>query len=376
MNQSRLSYSARGRVATLRYFFNRYLTLISVTVLLIGLALILLGPVRAILGSLTPAAPRGNQGPNQSVSGPLTGGANPAPFDLIERQFVAFTTIPDRPRNKVIGYTIKPGDTLFGIAGEFGLKPETLFWSNKNVLNDDIHLIIPGTTLAIIPADGVYTTADGVSSLEAIVNANNGDVSAVVGSPYNELAGYAATDVPPWGMKIVIPGGHREIISWTPAVSAVTVTDKAGRTTTVYGYRQGMPGSCAAGIKGGGGTGAWLVPISPGSYSIAQGFAPWHSGIDMAANIGTTVRAADTGVIIFSGWDETGYGNLVILDHGNGWITYYGHLNSRAVGCGQTVQRGGTIGAVGTTGHSTGPHLHFEMRWQDRPDNPASYIGF
>jgi len=374
MNQTRLFFVVQNSLSTLPALFARYLTAISLGVLALGILLIAVGPLRAMLKNSSPAPDVAAN--NASPDAALESVQSYASLGLIERQFVPFTTIPNRPRNAVFGYTVNPGDTLFAIAQEFGIKPETIFWSNKESLNDDIHLLIPGVTLAILPTDGVYITADGLQTLGMIASANKGDVAAIVNSPYNELAGYTDADVPPWGMKITIPGGSREIVAWSSGASSEEQTDAAGRTTVVYGYRLGMPGSCAAGTQGAGGTGAWSSPISPGSYSVSQGFASYHSGLDLAANVGTTVRAADTGVVIFSGWDETGYGNLVVLDHGNNWITYYGHLNTYSVRCGQLVQRGAVVGASGTTGKSTGPHLHFEMRWQDRPDNPAAYIGF
>jgi len=336
-----------------------------------------LGPIRAVIVAIAPAPPSSQEthqdNPSFGVLGP---GGNLLNLTLVERQLVPYTTIPDRPRRTVVGYTVKPGDTLFGIAYNFSLKPETIFWSNKAELRDDVHLLLPGVTLAILPEDGVYTTADGVQTLDQIVVANNGDTALVVGSKYNELAGYGGSDIPPWGMKIVIPGGHRDIVSWPAAVTTVTVTDRQGRTTTVSGLMQGMAGSCAPGIPGAGGTGVWIPPVQPGNYTVTQGFASWHSGIDLAGVIGTTVIAADTGVVVFSGWNDYGYGQLVVLDHGNGWTTYYAHLNSRVVGCGDLVSRGSPIGSIGTTGNSTGPHLHFETRWLNTPDNPARYLGF
>ena len=118
----------------------------------------------------------------------------------------------------------------------------------------------------------------------------------------------------------------------------------------------------------------WARPV--GSYTITTPFTTGHSGIDLAAPLGTPVTASDSGVVIFSGWNDYGYGILVVLDHGNGWTTYYAHLSSTAVGCGQYVSRGGLVGQMGSTGRSSGPHVHFEMRWNHTPDNPASYIGF
>ena len=376
MNQSRLVYTIRERLSAVPYFVNRYFTAISLAVLVLGIALVALGPVRALVAALTPAASSAETHPDAPNLGVLGPGGNLLDLTLVQRQLVPYTTIPDRPRRAVMGYTIKPGDTLFGIAYAFNLKPETIFWSNKAELHDDVHLLLPGVTLSILPEDGVYTTADGVQTLDQIVAANNGDTAVVVASKYNELSGYGGGDIPPWGMKIVIPGGHRDIVSWPVAETSVSVTDSQGRVTVVSGLMQGMAGSCAPGIQGSGGTGAWIPPVAPGNYTVTQGFASWHSGIDLAGVIGTTVIAADTGVVVFSGWNDYGYGQLVVLNHGNGWTTYYAHLDSRVVGCGDLVSRGSPIGSIGTTGNSTGPHLHFETRWLNVPDNPARYLGF
>jgi len=374
MNQTRIAFTIRDSLSVVSSLIARFITPISILVLLIGVSSILLGPVHALQLLALLSSSRAEDGAPSSAVSPSDADSGSL-LNLIERQFVPFTTIPDRPRRGVIGYVVKPGDTLFAIAGEFGLKPETLFWSNKETLHDDVHLLFPGVTLAVPPSDGVYTTADGVKTLEKIVADNNGDLATVSASPYNELAGYTGADVPPWGMKIIIPGGSREIVSWPAPITVVTVTDRrTGVTSTVSGFMQGMGGSCAPGIAGGGGTTAWSVPVE--SYTVTTPYASYHAGIDLANVIGTTVRAADTGVVVFSGWNDWGYGNLIVLDHGNGWTTYYAHLNSRVVGCGDTVQRGSPMGSIGTTGNSTGPHLHFEMRWLNTPDNPARYIGF
>jgi len=373
MNQTRAYFVLRDGLRAVSGYTTRFLTPISIAVLITGLVLVMFGPLRAWW---TPSA-QISIGGGSSSAALMPDNSTFSPVDLIERQFVPYTTIPDRPRRSVIGYTIKPGDTLFGIAAQFDLKPETLFWSNKDILHDDVHLLLPGVTLTVLPSDGVYATADGDTPLEKIVADNKGDLATVLASPYNELAGYTGTDVPPWGMKIVIPGGSRELVSWPAPITVVTVTNRTtGVTSTVSGFMQGMGGSCAPGIPGGGGTTAWALPVQSGEYTITQPFAPWHSGVDMAGVLGTTVTAADTGVVVFSGWNDWGYGNLVVLDHGNGWTTYYAHLNSRVVGCGDMIQRGSPIGSMGTTGHSTGPHLHFEMRWLNTPDNPARYLSF
>ena len=97
-----------------------------------------------------------------------------------------------------------------------------------------------------------------------------------------------------------------------------------------------------------------------------------HEGIDIAASTGTSIRAAASGTVIFAGW-MGGYGNLTIIDHGNGLATAYGHQSAIYVG-GGSVSQGTVIGAVGSTGNSTGPHLHFEVRVNGSAVDPMGYL--
>jgi murein DD-endopeptidase MepM/ murein hydrolase activator NlpD len=137
----------------------------------------------------------------------------------------------------------------------------------------------------------------------------------------------------------------------------------------------------AAGIAGGveseGGPGSFSWPVtgtitSPfGWRSNPFGGGPeFHQGLDIAAPTGTTVTAAASGTVIMAQW-YGGYGNYILIDHGGGYSTGYGHLSAIYVSTGQSVQRGQAIGAVGSTGQSTGPHLHFEVRIAGKPVDPA-----
>lgn len=374
----------RGRLQALQLvadFFSRYLTPISVAVVIIGVALVIVGPVRAVFRD-RPAAEgsgEGTGGTSESGGAQAEVVAETASLSLssedntLDRALVPYTIIPDRPRDRVISYTVRPGDTLFAIADQFGINPNTLFWSNSETLGDNVHMLQNGIELFILPVDGVYHKSDGQHTLQWIADYYQADVNDIINSEYNELSGYTPADIPPWGMRIVVPGGQREIVDWRPPIIETT-DQRTGQV--VRGFMPGMGGSCAAGIVGSGGTGSWIPPLA--SYSFTQSYYPGHSGVDLAAPVGTPVLAADSGVVIFSGWvnPDWGYGILVVLDHGNGWTTYYAHLSGTNVGCGQYVPRGGTVGYVGTTGRSSGPHLHFEMRWGHVPDNPANYIGF
>jgi murein DD-endopeptidase MepM/ murein hydrolase activator NlpD len=374
MNQPFSPYRGSPLAGTaIERIFNRYLTPVSIGVVLIGLILVAIGPVRAYLTSIPSTAPN-TGGPASTTNQPqslaiLTSDSGVVTWE-VDRQLLPFTIIPDRPRNTVVTYTVKPGDTLFEIAAHFGIDPKTIFWSNA-VLEDNVHMLQPGIDLAIPPSDGVYFTADGAQSIESAAAFYKGDANEIINSQYNELAGYKTTDVPPWGMKVFVPGGEREL-SWGPPPVVETTDVRTG--TVVRGFMPGMGGTCASFVVPNVGTGAWVLPAQ--SYMVTQPFYPGHSGIDLGAPIGTPSYAADTGVVIFSGWNNWGYGILVVLDHGNGFTSYYAHLNSRSVGCGETVTRGQYIGQIGTTGQSSGPHLHFEIRWGHTPTNPAAYIGF
>lgn len=128
------------------------------------------------------------------------------------------------------------------------------------------------------------------------------------------------------------------------------------------------------------GTGRFVFPananISSGFGNRVHpilGYSRFHAGVDFSAGYGSTIRAADSGRVIFSGW-YGGYGQAVIIDHGGGLTTLYGHASRLFVSEGQAVQQGQSIGAVGSTGLSTGPHLHFEVRQNGNPVNPAGYL--
>ena len=131
--------------------------------------------------------------------------------------------------------------------------------------------------------------------------------------------------------------------------------------------------AAAAGGSSGGGSanasGSFLWPVASYVYVSSRfglrvhpitGKTKNHTGIDIASNQGTAVYASDGGSVTLAGWNG-GYGNCIMIDHGNGYVTLYGHLSSISVSVGQTVSQGATIGAVGSTGNSTGPHLHFEV---------------
>jgi len=128
-------------------------------------------------------------------------------------------------------------------------------------------------------------------------------------------------------------------------------------------------GACEGSYEGAYGSGTFIWPVDT-HYLSGNDYWSGHLGIDIAAAQGAPVYAADSGVIVFAGWASGGYGNTVIIDHGNGYQTLYAHLSSVAVRCGQSVSQGAVIAYAGSTGNSTGTHLHFEVRYMGGFINP------
>lgn len=353
-------------------FIKDNLTIIALVILGLGLVTFALGPVRSFLANRPADAPINPNTANRPVAILLSGDTVDEESVSIARIAQPYTTIPDRPRDTVSTYTVQAGDTLFSIAAQFGLDPSSLFWANTDKLRD-VHMMQAGMELVILPVDGVLHRSDETLNIEQIADLYSAGFDDIIFSEFNELSEFDRNYVPPWGMQIVVPGGIGEFTDFRPSV--VEVVDQA-TGTVVRGFMPGMAGSCAVGIAGGGGTGVWTLPV--GSPNLAQGFYPGHAGLDFAANTGTPALAADTGIVVFSGWVDAswGYGILVVLDHGNGFTTYYAHLSSVNVGCGQSVPRGSAVGQIGSTGNSSGPHLHFEIRTGDIPVDPSGFIAY
>ncbi|MCS6870566.1 MAG: peptidoglycan DD-metalloendopeptidase family protein [Anaerolineae bacterium] len=278
-----------------------------------------------------------------------------------------FTVAPARGRSQIIQYRIQPGDTLEKIAARFGISQDTIIWNNDGIY---VNRLLPGDTLTILPEDGILHRTRQEETIQSIADKYKVSPFSIVDSEFNPLLRNASpnTLLPP-GITVMVVGGvsDKKPVYWNPGITI----QGGGRNSTVsFG---GGPGSCGA-QPNTGGTGALVVPLPP-IYTVMRGFSPYHTGIDLAAPIGTTVFAADGGTVIFAGWSNWGYGNTVVLAHGN-LLTLYGHMSRVSVSCGQVVSRGTPIGAVGSTGNSSGPHLHFEIRVGEVPQNPESYLGF
>jgi murein DD-endopeptidase MepM/ murein hydrolase activator NlpD len=280
------------------------------------------------------------------------------------------TDVPSRPRMDVFQYTVKEGDTLFGLSDKFGISPETILWGNQPVLGDNPHNLHPGQELNILPVDGAYhkwSSGDGLNGVakffnvepEKIVNFSGNNLSP------SELGDWSNPNIEP-GTWLVIPEGKREFVSWSAPV--IPLDDPS--VAKVLG-----PGACETVSVGAVGSGTFIWPAN-NHWLSGFDFSPRanHHGIDVDGEEGDPVYAVDNGVVVYAGWNNWGYGNVVVINHGNGWQSLYGHLSGIYVNCSQSVWQTNIIGAIGNTGNSSGSHLHFELMYNGAKVNPHDYL--
>jgi murein DD-endopeptidase MepM/ murein hydrolase activator NlpD len=271
---------------------------------------------------------------------------------------------------------VQQGDTLNVIAANFELDPKTLFWGNPDTLTN-VHMLSVGMDLNILPVDGVLHVSDGKMTVAQIAQEYEVEPFDILDSPYNSLYAFMPEDYVPKGERVVVPGGQGDETDWVwnPEVAYSGDSSSSGSSTAgKVRFSPSDPGSCGW-QEIAYGTGAFSNPIPSGGYTITQWFSAWHSGIDLAGTTGTPVVASDGGRVIFAGWNNFGFGNLVVIVHG-ATMSFYGHLNGISVRCGQVISAGTQVGTMGNTGRSSGPHLHFEIRYNDIPTDPALYTTF
>lgn len=264
----------------------------------------------------------------------------------ITRQAKLHTEIPERPNSKIVKYTVQSGDNAWSIAKKFNLKPETILWSNEGLSAEAGNLRV-GATLNILPVDGVLHTVQDGDTLERIELLHGTPIQEIV-----EFPGNAFDLVPPYeiktGQQLIIPNGRNPFVWEEPGPPVIA------------GMGRKSPGLYSGALVNYG-TGRFIWPVAP-PIVLTQGYWGGHPGIDIDTYFRQPIFAADSGTVIFSGWSTSGFGKLVIIDHGNGYWTYYGHNEANLVSVGQGVVLGQQLAESGSTGNSTGDHLDFRIR--------------
>ncbi len=234
-------------------------------------------------------------------------------------------------------HTVKPGDTLSEIAAAYDVEIGTLI--NYNGVQD-VRRINTGTVLKIPSFDGIRYEVRPGDNLSGIALANNVTVNAILDANSLESALIQPGDV------LFLPGAAISDYEYKKATGTLIIYPTRGRLTSGFGYRSD--------------------PFT--------GVRRFHYGIDLANSLGTPIMAAMDGVVVDVENRPAGYGKYIVIRHSRGYQTLYGHLSSINVREGQRVKQGQRIGLMGSTGRSTGPHLHFSIYQNNRPVDPLAIL--
>jgi murein DD-endopeptidase MepM/ murein hydrolase activator NlpD len=258
------------------------------------------------------------------------------------------TLISEKVRDQIVTYTVASGDTVSTIAEKFGISEDTIRWQNNLVSKNSIKV---GQELQILPVTGISHKVQKGDTVYSIAKKYDTSPQAIVDFPYNTFTN-DETFALAIGQSVIVPDGViPEATLWSPTARVKQITPDAGTVVA---------------------SGSFVWPVSG---TITQRFSWYHPGVDIANSSAPNVLAADSGKVIVAGWpDNYGYGNRVIIDHGNGYVTLYAHLQAIYVTAGQSVARGSAIGKMGSTGRSTGTHLHFEVIKSGTHLNPLSVL--
>lgn len=249
-----------------------------------------------------------------------------------------------KPRDKTIDYEVKGGDTVDSIAKEFGVSLDTIRWINDLA---NINAIKPGQILKIPAVTGIVHKVGRGETIYSIAKKYDTEPQKIVDWPFNEFADDEKFSLTA-GQSLVVPDGVKPAEKlWQPIERPAIAEMKPG------------------------GVGRLAWPIGG---KISQGFTWYHRGIDMANKALPGVGAAEAGRVTAAVKQAWGYGWHVLIDHGGGLVTLYAHLSKIEVKEGDSVGRGEIIGRVGSTGRSTGPHLHFEVRKNGVGQNPLDWL--
>jgi murein DD-endopeptidase MepM/ murein hydrolase activator NlpD len=252
-------------------------------------------------------------------------------------------------RSESLTHEVIPGETLSVIAYRYGISVNSVKYANEDIGN--INSLSVGQVLNIPPKEGLYVEVESGDSLVSIVEDFEGDLEGT--QEFNNLAEGSELIA---GTEIFIIGGEKAAPVYVPPVYT------ASAPTSSVGASSSLPSSAEG----------WVRPTS-GYLTCGWGCYGGHYAYDIANSTGTPIYAARSGTVIKSHWGYGGgYGNHVILDHGDGYQTLYAHNSNLFVSVGQYVSQGQHIAAMGSTGRSSGPHLHIELIYNGRKIHPSN----
>ncbi|MBI5076781.1 peptidoglycan DD-metalloendopeptidase family protein [Candidatus Falkowbacteria bacterium] len=256
-------------------------------------------------------------------------------------------------RPGVVVYTVQEGETVTAIAEKFAVSAETILWQNNLGVKTTIKA---GDKLEILPVSGVLHKVKSGENIGSIAKKYNIVQDKIISA--NNL--FDVNDIR-IGQQLIIPGGKKlsPYVAKPRYASGSNVPSIAPISKLFIPPAQKITGEGML----------WPTTVR----RISQYYSWRHKAIDIAGPKGTPIYAADDGTVAYAGWSN-GYGYNILLDHGNGVLTRYGHASKLYVEKGDGVVKGQTIGAIGSTGWSTGPHIHFEVRVSGVLKNPLSYV--
>lgn len=265
---------------------------------------------------------------------------------IVVGENVFSTSISQKPRDKIIEYTVQKGDTISTIAEKFGISEDSVRWEN-DISGDNI---TAGDTIKILPVTGMSYKVKKGDTVYSIAKRLDTDPQKIVDFPFNDFANPETFSLVE-GQILIVPDGVK------PALQP-------------YIRRQLYIAQGPVAVSGSGFT--WPL------QGIISQFAAWyHMAVDIAAPIGSPIIASQNGTVVevnIGSWNY-GYGTAVVVDNGSGYQTHYTHMSGVNVNVGDQVVAGrSTIGWVGLTGRTTGPHLHFEVRRNGVLINPLNVL--
>lgn len=287
-----------------------------------------------------------DEGPADIASVSVPGAIAALPMDLESSRM---------PRTNTETYVVQEGDTIGSIARSFGVNAGTILWSNGLT---ERQYIRPGDALRIPPVSGILVTLKKGDTVAKLAKRYGADAEEILAM--NRVTDETALAL---GTELVIPGGAPPLPDQTLAAIATRAAQPAAPSGVKKPADANTKNLPAAKL---------LWPTS--GHAITQYYGWRHTGIDLDGDYSSPLYAAYDGVVEKSGWNSGGYGNMILIRHPNGMMTRYAHASKLFVKAGDAVKRGQVIAMMGTTGRSTGTHLHFEVYVNGVRTNPLPYI--